>query len=71
MSGAEKKINVDINIDQAKERLLKRKDELEGELAELASETFPTDQVLDAGDQALTSSIEALKNSLQNAEFDS
>ena len=58
-----------LNLDAVRENLLARKEELENELAELASEKFPTDQVLDQGDQALTSSIEALRNSLQNNEF--
>ena len=59
-----------IDLGKIKEELLVRKDELENELAELAAEKFPTDQVLDPGDQALTASIEALRNSLQNNEFD-
>ncbi|MBT3455508.1 TraR/DksA family transcriptional regulator [bacterium] len=50
--------------------MLVRKDELENELAELASEKISTDQVLDPGDQASTSSLEALRSSLQNNEFE-
>ena len=59
-----------IDVDKIKTKLLERKNELENELAELASEKFPTDQVLDPGDQALTSSLEALRSSLQNNEFE-
>ena len=66
MVEVEKKIDMAL----AKKRLLARKVSLENELAQLASEKIPTDQVLDPGDQALTSSLEALRSSLQNAEFD-
>ena len=70
MSSQNRMKSGDMDIKEVKKRLISRKDELENELAEIASDTFPTDQVLDTGDQALSSSIEALKSSLQNAEFD-
>ena len=66
----EKVVKVSIDFDKVKGRLLDRKSELEGELADLAAEKVVTDQVLDQGDLALSSSIEALKSSMQDNEFD-
>lgn len=53
-----------------KEQLLARKHEIERELTELSQEKFSDDQVQDPGDQALTSSMESLKSSLQDTKID-
>ena len=49
--------------------LLKRKKELDSELAELYSQKV-TGEVQDSGDQASSSSLETLKISLQDAEIE-
>jgi DnaK suppressor protein len=49
--------------------LLARKKELEEQLNELANQKVSDDQVQDVGDQALTSVMETLRNSLQDTEY--
>ena len=66
----EKDFKSTIDLNEVRGRLIARKGELEGELADLASEKVVTDQAQDPGDQALSSSIEALRSSLQDNEFD-
>ena len=53
---------------QVKERLMKRKNELEELLTQMTSEQVSDGQVQDPGDQALSATMETLKNSLQNTE---
>ena len=68
---AEKKEKVDVGdgIEEIKERLLNRKAELEQELVALHKEKFSDDQVQDAADQALTSTMETLQSSFQNTKI--
>ncbi len=56
-------------IKQVEKELLARKRELEQELDKLAKEKFDDGQIQDPGDQALSSTMELLKTSLQDAEF--
>ncbi len=58
------------NIEEIKQRLLKRKEELEEAMALLYKEKVSDDQVQDTGDQALSSSLEEIKISLHNNELD-
>ena len=57
------------NFEDIKKQLLKRKLELEEEIAEAASDS-PVDRGADLADQVASSSMEVLKNSLQNAEVE-
>ncbi len=52
-----------------RELLFNRKRELEEKLAKMAKEKVTDDQVQDPGDQAVSSSMETLKSSLQNTEL--
>ncbi len=56
------------NLEAVKKTLLKRKLELEQELTELSQEKFSDGQVQDPGDQALSSTMESVKLSLQDTE---
>jgi DnaK suppressor protein len=58
------------NLEAIKERLLTRKQELEGALAQIYKEQVTDTAVPDTGDQALSSSIEDLRISLHNNELD-
>lgn len=58
------------NIDEIKKQLLARKQELESELTRLSRERVSDDQVQDPGDQALSSTMENLRNSLQDADLE-
>lgn len=58
-----------MDIEETKKALLERKVELEEKLAQMSREKFSDDQVQDAGDQALSSTMEALRLSLQGAEI--
>lgn len=53
-----------------KEQLVQRKQELEQEMSRLHSEKFSDDQVQDPGDQALASTMESLRSSLQDTHID-
>ena len=57
-----------LNTEEVKKELLKRKLELEEELTRLSKEKFSEDQVQDPGEQALSSTMESLKVSLQDTE---
>lgn len=57
-------------LSQIRKELLARKIELEQSLATSYTEKFSDDQVQDPGDQALTSTMESLRSSLQNANID-
>ena len=56
------------NLEAIKKLLLDRKIILEQELTRLSQEKFSDDQVQDPGDQALSSTMESLKVSLQDTE---
>ena len=58
----------DHDLQQVKERLLKRRDELEEILVQMTAEEISDGQVQDPGDQALSATTETLKTSLQNTE---
>ena len=58
------------DLEKIKKELLNRKLELEIKLTERASEKFADDSVQDPGDQALSSTMESLKSSLQDTEID-
>jgi DnaK suppressor protein len=56
------------NFEEIKKMLLQRKIDLEQELIELSQQKFSDGQVEDPGDQALSSTMESLKVSLQDTE---
>lgn len=58
------------DLQQAKTVLLERKFEHEERLAQMVKVQFSDGQVQDPGDQALTSTMESLHGSLQDAEID-
>jgi len=58
------------DLQKIKDQLLRRKWELEEKLTSLSKEQLSDGQVQDPGDQALTSTMEALRMSLQDAEVD-
>ena len=49
--------------------LIQRRNEIEEQLKALATEKITDDQVQDPGDQALLSTMETLRNSLQDTEL--
>lgn len=57
-------------LDEVKEKLLARKAELEEILISLSKEKISDDQVQDLGDQALSSTMEAIRGSYQNTEHE-
>jgi len=57
-------------LEKIKESLLKRKRELEQKLTQMAQEQFSDGQVQDPGDQALTSTMESLRTTLQGTELE-
>jgi RNA polymerase-binding transcription factor DksA len=63
-------VNEKRDLQQVKDQLLRRKWELEEKLTSLSKEQLSDGQVQDPGDQALTSTMEALRMSLQDAEVD-
>lgn len=58
------------NFEAIKKDLIARKYALEEKLNQLAKEKVSDDQVQDPGDQALSSTMELLKNSFQDAEIE-
>lgn len=71
MSGEEKKIFKETkNLTSIKNQLLERKKELDQELGELYKPDIVPSEIQDVGDQALSSSMETLKISLQDAELE-
>ena len=58
------------DLDKIKKNLLKRCNELEEKLKVLSTEKVTDDQVQDPGDQALSSTMENLRSSLQNTELE-
>jgi DnaK suppressor protein len=57
------------DLQKIKDKLEVRKRQLEDELSSLYNEKFSDDQVQDPGDQALSSTMEALRSSLQDKEL--
>ncbi|OGB97418.1 hypothetical protein A3F06_02875 [candidate division TM6 bacterium RIFCSPHIGHO2_12_FULL_36_22] len=55
-------------LKEIQQELLRRKAALEQDLIRLSNEKLSDDQVQDAGDQAFTLTMEALRASLQNTE---
>lgn len=70
MTEAKKDVTRVSELKKVKEELLKRKLELEEEMTNLYQEKFSDDQVQDVGDQALTSTMESLRSSLQDTKLD-
>lgn len=60
-----KKHEIDIHLQNIKQDLIKRKHELEAQLAELNEQKVSDDLVKDSVDQAVTASMELLQSSLQ------
>ena len=58
------------DLQKVKTKLMERKRQLEEELVDLYNEKFSDDQVQDVGDQALSSTMEALRGSLQDKELE-
>lgn len=52
-----------------RQQLLERKQELEQDMTRLHTEKFSDDQVQDPGDQALASTMESLRSSLQDTHI--
>jgi len=61
-------VSSDVNLGRIKAKLLERKRQLEEQLESLYKEKVTDDQVQDVGDQALSSTMESLRNSLQETE---
>ena len=57
-------------LEEVKEKLLKRKAELEEILTDLSKERYSDGQVQDLGDQALASTMEAINESYQSTEHE-
>jgi DnaK suppressor protein len=58
------------DLNKIKKDLLARCQELEAQLKKLSTEKITDDQVQDPGDQALSSTMENLRNSIQDAEHE-
>lgn len=57
------------HLQKIKQELLARKKVLEDELDRLSKEPVSDNQSQDDGDQAVSSTLETLRNSIQNAEY--
>lgn len=57
------------DLQKIKQSLMDRKGELEAQLHSLSTEKVSDDQVQDPGDEALSSTMENLRNSLQDTEL--
>jgi DnaK suppressor protein len=57
------------DLSEIKAELIDRRNELEEKLRQLSSEKISDDEVQDPGDQALSSTMETLHNSLQDTEL--
>jgi DnaK suppressor protein len=62
-------VSVIKDLEKVKKELQQRKMELEQELMRMSQEKVSDDQVQDPGDQAMTSTMESLRTSLQAAEL--
>jgi DnaK suppressor protein len=69
VSEAKKGLESKKTIEVIKQELLKRKAELEEQLAALYTEKVVDDQAKDIGDQTMSSMMETLRNSLQDSEI--
>ena len=58
------------DLEITRQALLKRKWDLEEKLSQMTKEQLSDGQVQDPGDQALTSTMELLRTSFQDAEID-
>lgn len=58
------------DLNTIKKELLDRRKELEEKLAQMSKEKVSDDQVQDPGDQALSSTMELLKSSFEDAEIE-
>ena len=58
------------HLETIRQELLARKKVLEAELDRLSKEPVSDNQSQDDGDQAVSSTLETLRNSIQNAEYD-
>ena len=58
------------HLEKVKQDLLIRKKILEEELDRLSQEPISDNQSQDDGDQAVSSTLETLRNSIQNAEYE-
>ncbi|MDP3788315.1 MAG: TraR/DksA family transcriptional regulator [Candidatus Chromulinivorax sp.] len=58
------------HLQKIKQELLVRKKVLEEELDRLSKEPVSDNQSQDDGDQAVSSTLETLRNSIQNAEYE-
>jgi len=58
------------HLEKIKQDLLARKKVLEEELDRLSKEPVSDNQSQDDGDQAVSSTLETLRNSIQNAEYE-
>lgn len=70
MSDGKKQVWSKGALESIQTTLLDRKHELEDRLTNLSNEQISDGQVQDLGDQALSSIMESLRNSLQDAEVD-
>jgi DnaK suppressor protein len=59
-----------VHLDKIKQELLARKKILEDELDRLSKEPVSDNQSQDDGDQAVSSTLETLRNSIQNTEYE-
>lgn len=57
------------DLGEIKKELMHRRRELEEKLQQLSSEKISDDEVQDPGDQALSSTMETLRSSLQDTEL--
>jgi DnaK suppressor protein len=58
------------HLDKIKQELLARKKILEEELDRMSKEPVSDNQSQDDGDQAVSSTLETLRNSIQNTEYE-
>ncbi len=63
-------MSINQDLKKIKASLIERRNELEESLYKLSTEKVGDDQVQDPGDQALTSTMENLRSSLQNTELE-
>lgn len=59
-----------VHLDKIKQELIARKNILEVELDRLSKEPVSDNQSQDDGDQAVSSTLETLRNSIQNTEYE-
>lgn len=57
-------------LDNVKDKLFQRKDELQFEIEQLSKEKVSDQQVMDSADEALSLSMEKLQSSLQQTELE-